>query len=243
MVQLQFTDFALDDRRFNWYFDKYQLRANIKFPGIQYFRYIKSIEDFENRLNQSIGQNYLSGSKSSRTTVRTRVEKAIPVLQKFIEWKLLQNSSKTDFICRIAYDSVDIYTNDLRIIQDLKSLIDYDNKVIFNFFRAEKIPNFERSVVYHKNPKHNYRVYLSSRVWTFDERKSLLNFLDEHSSQAFACQSLMEWMTRVYRITNANNARWSNNSFFIDFDDEQFITYFGLKFNGSIGKLCHIKKR
>ena len=241
MELLQFTDFVLDDRRFNWYFDKYQLRAQIKLPGIQHFRNTKSTEDFENRLDYSLAPNYHTGSKDARTTVRTKVRDVENALRKFITWK--HTNSNTDFICKVSFNTVDIYTNDLYMIQDLKILLDNEQKIDFNFYRAEKIPNFERSVVYHKNPKHMFRLFLASRVWTYDERQTLLEFLNQNSRSVFPCSSLIEWITRVYRGINLNNTRWSSSSFFIDFDDEQFITYFGLKFNGSVGKLCHIKKR
>lgn len=241
MASLQSVDIQLDPQRVGRYFDQYQYRISAYISGIEYFRYIHTHSDYLMRLGQSVAVYDQRPRGPDYRPINTLVARYINTLEQLFVW--ISNTDSREYKRTIAAGKITFYTNNTQILLELRDMF-CANSVAHDVYRVEQPANFERGVVYHKQPKHAHRVYLVGRRWSVEERTELRNFLTENSDNYFPSTSLREWCWRdALGNLSLTRPRWTNANLFFDIDDDKYAVYFTLKFSNTVGKVCRIEKR
>lgn len=241
MESSQSVDIRTDPQRVGLYFDQYQYKITAYIDGIEYFRYVYTHGDYLTRLGQSAAVYSHRPRDPHYQPIRTLVARYVNTLEQMFLW--INGTDNREYKRAIAAGKITFYTNNVQILQELKDIF-YANSVAYDVYRVEQPANFERGVIYHKQPKHAHRVYFTARRWPIEERTELRNFLAENPDDFFPSRSLHEWCWRdTLGNLNLTRPRWSNPSLFFDIDDDKYAVYFTLRFANTVGKVCRIEKR
>jgi len=212
---------------------------NIKLPHIHRFRNIKFVHG---RHGYSDRLNFL---QKSATLPVPNLSVFLDV-KHYIEWLEEELDKNTDFRTSIFVGSVNIYTNDIAILQRCVDAISKNctgeiHAKSFKFYFADPRSNYNSEVIYHAHPKHKYRIYLKSRKYEPKEIEELVKFLQKY--QIYPSPSLSIWVNKTYpKIINGRYYnQWCFDSYYFDHDDDMITTLAALKFE--IRKVCEIVKR
>ena len=228
------SNFTHDKTRLNLYFDKYKYRFNLTIFDIHWFKSIKTRRQYLERLVRVVNDN--DHNSFSDEFIRS-----------FINWRISSDESK--FIVRTHCDNVSIYTNDINVIQSLYDIYTTEELISLKpkFHYSELVQGYDKSVIYHVNPKYKYRIYLKSRRYTRDEAMDLYHYLT--SKNIKIGQGLSNWFyfyqnpTGSYSRLVSAKGYWAFDHHYFDFDDDKLITMIYLKFSNTIRKVCEIHKK
>lgn len=241
MASLQCANIRVDTQRVGLYFDQYQYKIAAYIDGIEYFRYVYTHGDYLTRLGQSVAVYSHRPRDPHYQPIRTLVARYINTLEQLFLW--VNSNDSREYKRAITAGKITFYTNNLQLLQELKDIFS-SNVVAYDMHRVEQPANFERGVIYHKQPKHAYRVYFVGRRWPVEERTDLRDFLAENSDNYFPSYSLRDWCWRdSLGSMNLSRPRWSSPNLFFDVDDDKYAVYFTLRFGNTVGKVCRIEKR
>lgn len=220
------SQFKLDKKRLNLYFDKYQYKFSLTVDGLGFFRGVKTYEAFNERLAYCYSHDFY-------------IKNTAPIL-KFVDWRAESDANK--YTVYFHDPRVDIYFSDIAVIQTLVD--EYDTRELIDlkptYTRVEKMIGFDNKVVYQVNPKHKYRVYLKSRKYTQEERQELYDYLKDKDIKIG--EALRSWLLHTNSRWNGGLSwSWTNHCF--DLNDESLITLLYLRFDTLIGKVCEIQKK
>lgn len=244
--------FERDAYRMNWYYDRYQFKIEFDLPYIQYFRNVHTIDQYERRLDRlgdlnMISLHHLIYKSISDSKPNPFDFNAAAAIVKFIRWRSendKKEQSKTYFI-KAPVDKIAIYTSDLGVIQSLIDLYteeDLQSRRV-RYLYSDKMPGFDKTVLYRVDPKNKFRVYLKGRQYSRTERTELYEFLN--SKNIKLTWTMQNWLldepSSTYWSTTYNS--WAFSCHYFDFDDEMLVTMLYLKFNSVIGKVCSIQKK
>lgn len=222
MIQLDQSSFTVDPARIALYYDRYLYRARLSIDDIHYFRGVKNSADLYNRI-QRLNRNYFTVVVSSAA-------------YQLFDWMDIYQSAGVHS-ARFQQDAVDIYSNDIVVLQDLVNQVhgakSYDLK------RCQPRPGFDRSIVYLAKPKSRYRIYFRW-IKAADIRLSLREFVELHGLKP--SESCRRWLTSS-NTTNSLGYQYLWDNYFIDFDDEMITTLMTLKFGDIIRRVSKIEKR
>lgn len=246
MESLELIKPILDSRRVKPYFEKYKYKALLKLNMMGYFRDITTYEKFERRLNDKISLfgYYPGGSKTLRTIkqmVDSEGEDHLTKLSEVINWRQ-NNTTEVKYVIR--HNSVEIYSSDLTVLTDLVLKVKTLNIKAY-LYESDILKNYDREVVYHREPKHKFRVYLRQKRLTKESTLELKNFIDGHGLSI--SPSMKYYMNNVLfgdgyaRPTPARLQLATSN--YIDIDDEKYITVLSLTYPDIVRKVCRIEKR
>lgn len=131
--------------------------------------------------------------------------------------------------------SINIFSNDLALIQDLLSKLKLLSK--FKIYQVEK-NSIEIGVKYFaRTPKHKYRIYCKNSPLDESKRKELMDFLRSDSKYH------LSWnLSRFFNYTNYYNHYYLLSTYYLDYDDEQIGTYLILKYGEYFSKICKLEK-
>jgi hypothetical protein len=241
MASLQSDNFVIDKTRVNLYYDKFEYKIQVYQDYMQYFRYARTVSAFTDRLeNEVIVRSHKFKRADSWIKVRDVCAGHIEAIREFIE--IVEQNSSPDLKVTISDSKITYYSNDLAILNKVTDCCASNHRA-YDAVRVVRLPNFDPEAVYHKEPKHKYRMYLASHAWPLDERRELSSFL-RNNTAVYPSQTLRSWCTRENPSIFGNyKVKYTWTSMFIDYDDEQQATYMALKFPYLIGKLCRIEKR
>lgn len=237
-----------DTNRYNLYYDQYKYRAIVRILGIQWFRTINSLEQYEKRLEHKIDTKYTwsvaagtikNRNLSIRDLVLENNSDGIEYIKQFILWRQRYSASNIKIVinhCRAL-----IYTNNPDDVLTLGSLV---NEISW----VEPIQHWQREVIYQKQPKHAFRVYFKKKRLMGDDRKKFLQFIDTEQCQP--SRSLyyqihpgqFKFQSVFYNHQIKNSFLMLFENYYLDFDDENFITMLGLRYSELIRKICRIEK-
>jgi hypothetical protein len=198
------------------YYNKYRYRARLYCTGIYLAMWNLSLDDIEKKV------------KSNKHRLK---DASAYKIKNFIDWKNTQpkGNNKINTV-RIEGNVASIFSNDLNSFKSLENLgcpIDYTEI-------GDNIPIGTKYFV--KEPKYKYRFYLKSKRVHEDFRTRLALLFDRYKdteTKIFASPSLKQWL----EIDTSFNSWsfWKHNycssHFFIDYNDESFITLFALSFD------------
>jgi hypothetical protein len=212
------------------YFNKYVYRARVYSPGIYYTTWNLSLEDLNKRIQ----------------TNKSRLANAnVDHLLKFNDWKNNQKKGK-DKICtiRIEGNCASVFSNDfahLKTLEDIGCEIDYT-------MVADDIPTGTKYFV--NEPKYKHRIHLKSKRVPEDFPNKLANLFERYKgtgTKIAPCPSLKDWLSDRGVPSLGGWLAWKrsfcSSHFFIDYNDESFITLFALSFDNMISRKYKLEKR
>lgn len=215
------------DYRGSLYFNKYKYRARLYHQGI----YLSTFTwDSDEELQRRIKNN-------------RRWESAnIDVIKTFAEWRLnhAQGKNRTCTI-RIENNIASIFSNDLdhlKTLEDLGCTMDYTEV-------ENVIP--EGVKYFKKEPKFKLRLHLRSKRVQEDFRKKLAEFVKRYEGTSTKFElgpALKDWLFMSPQVRWGGwRTSYCSSHFFINYNEESFITLFALNFNGMISKTYKLEKR
>lgn len=171
-------------------------------------------------------------SELERANLRAVYAKNLNEIRKFCVWK----TENIDFVKTLTHrNSVTVYSTRYDIIEQIAIILQQPKTV-------EEIPfnlNRPKQVIYHKNPKHNFRIFLQSKVYSSKDIQDLKEFFYKYEKHFFPSATLdffLNW-------DNKNkNGRWGSSGMFFDYDEEQLQSLFYMTFYDHIKKECEIRK-
>jgi hypothetical protein len=227
MIQLDQSSFTVDPARIALYYDRYLYRARLSIEDIHYFRGVKNSAELYNRV-QRLNKNYSTVAVSSAA-------------YQLFDWMDTYQSAGVHS-ARFQQDAVDIYSNDIIVLQDLVNQVHGAKSYILK--RCQPRPGFDRSIVYLAKPKARYRIYFRW-IKAVDIRPSLREFIEHHGLRP--SESFRRWLTSSptssYVINSSLGYQYLWDNYFIDFDDEMITTIMTLKFGDIIRRVSKIEKR
>lgn len=206
------------------YYGKYKYRAFLNCPDISLIRYTKT----ENELDRAIAlrEIYNFGRFYPEKPNKT-------FLIKLIDWR--NNTPKGLATVRIDYSCISVYSNDLEIIDSLQKLA--PNLVNYTEINVEG----DMGVLLRNNPKHAYRTYFRTKTVPDTFHVELDNFLQQYSKSAYPTGSLKKWLKTTGPATW--RLRYLDSCFFIDYDNESFLSVLALNFGEYLGKTYKVEQR
>jgi hypothetical protein len=142
---------------------------------------------------------------------------------------------KGDLKIRFDYHSLSLFSNDLSTLLELDKILEVDVK--YTQIVLEGDPN----VKVMRDPKHPLRVYFKSRIVTPNFIDDLREFLIRYDNVAFPSGALKKWLY----ISDHKNWRqkYLDSSYFIDYNNESFLTVLNLNFDNFLGKTYKLVKK
>lgn len=242
-------DIEIDTNRLNLYYDKYSYRASLELKGIHYFRLINTVERMNAHLDTKIFTSIadLHPSTGITSTIKSVLDKMGDDLRKNIElfvlWRQQVKKLGDEFKLRIQFNRIDVYSNSLSIIDSLVS------KLKAQVTCVTPLAAYDRAVIYHKNPKHNVRVYFNNKSLDGDSVAKFKNLL---SSYEFKCsyslkrslnRELPTWAYMPMHQYAGQDKLFLHSEHYVDFDDESLITILALHNAEVVRKVCRIEKK
>lgn len=228
-------------RLFNYY-DKFKYRGVLKVKYIEYFRNAKHSTDFFNCLDKRIYFGYSRTTKHDGT-VRESIESDSPgsydIIQKFISWKENNPDISKEVKIKINFSVITLYFNDFDKVKELNKAIN-ELGYYFTYNYSNIIPDFKKGVVYHKEPKHKFRLFFKSAKFHNDEKAKFINFLNSYDF--FLSQSLKSSIDSRIKPKVFKNVLYLYNTHYVDYDDTALLTVIALSYPSIIGKVCTIEK-
>jgi len=236
-----FTNHIVDKTRVNYYFDTYQYKMKFDIMGIHYFRNIRDDAHFDIRLKSAcVYYPYGRFTNVKNINVNEIVGSNDQLIRIFLKWIKSNKDSKSQLRTVISFDCVTVYFNDPA---PLEKLIDsfigagYDiEQLAITLYKAQKMQDFERDVIYHLFPKKKYRLYFSCMMLSTAEKGDFITYVQNNSTDIVCSNRLNDWTTTL-------KSRIIQSYYYIDMDDDTHVTYLILKFPGLVRKLSNIQKR
>ena len=208
------------------YFNKYVYRARVHMTGAYLCSYSTKKEDFQRRIN---------ANKSIKTA------NADDLVKFAIFKKEMKRGLGT---VRIEGNVASVFSNDLTYLKELGLLgftVDYSEV-------QDNVPTGTKYFV--EEPKFKHRIYLKSKRVPEDFPKKLQKMFDRYRGTATKISpspSLKEWLTERQIPSLGGWLAWKrsycSSHYFIDYNDESFITIFALTFDNTISRKFKLEKR
>jgi hypothetical protein len=186
-------------------------------------------------------------SKKEDFLKRIRANKSIKTanaddLVKFSVFK--KEMKKGEVTIRIEGNIASVFSNDLNYLKSLETLgfiVDYTEV-------QDNVPTGIKYFV--EEPKYKYRIYLKSKRVSDDFPKKLQNMFERYkgtNTKIVPSPSLRDWLTERGTPSLGGWLAWKrsycSSHFFIDYNDESFITIFALTFTNMISRKFTLEKR
>ena len=225
---VQGVDFI--DYRAQLYYNKYEYRARLTIEGLRRGYYCEP-DEFEERLNN----DKLWGRPG-------KVEKQVimdnlPDIKSALQFRS-DNKKNKQLAMRMEHNTMAVFHNDLDFLH--KS---FDGLVgaSIDYTRVET-SGYVGVKTFVKEPKNKFRIYFRSKRTPDDFREGINNIL-KNNKQLKPSPGLKIW------VKNSSPMRgyWWNNylssSYFIDYDDESYLSYLHLMYGEYLGKKYKLQKR
>lgn len=206
------------------FYNKYKYRAYLQYPDICLIRYTKNEKELDKAI--SLRKTYSFGR-----AVYECVDKAF--LLNLINWR--NNTPKGRATVRIDYSCISVYSNDLEIIKSLELL----SPGAVNHVEVQV--EGDAGILLRNNPKHNFRTYFRSKTVPDGFHVELDKFLQQYNKSACPTGSLKKWLKTP--VLSSWRLRYLDSCFFIEYDDESFLSVLALNFSEYLGKTFKVEQR
>ena len=215
------------------YFGKYTYRARVHMVGAYLCSFATTKEEVEKRIKYN-----------KKTLALAKVDDLV----RFAEWRKEQKKEKkSEITFRIEGQTASVFSNDLDFLRELESM-----GFNVDFTAVEDVVPV--GVKYFVNePKYKYRIYLKSKRVSDDFPKKLQNMFDRYKdsgTKIAPSASLKEWLTDRgpgFPSSFGGYMSWKrsycSSHYFIEYNDESFITIFALTFTSMISRKFTLEKR
>jgi len=214
--------------RNNLYFNKYLYKASLKTDYLNFIYYANSIEDF----NEKIIKASKERNSWSRHIDLNKVDSDL--IEKLINFRN-QNRSNQNVIIRLEYNSMSIYTNEI-------DLLNYYYDLAPKKVKFYRVGSFTPGVMlFAKEPKFKYRVYLRSKKMPDNFRDEFYKFITTHPSVT-PCDALVENLKK-YSGTISWRYPIPHRGMYLEYNEESTVLLVHLMFPGLAGKTFKLEKR
>lgn len=221
----------LIDYRDQLYYNKYEYRARVNVPGLRR-GYYNSPDEFEERFNT----NKLWGIPNKEE--RQLIKDHMPDIKACLQFREDHKKDKSITI-RMEGNVMAVFHNDLDFLHKqfdgiVGATVDYTQVETQGFAGIKTFVN---------EPKHKYRVYFRSKRVPENFRESVLKTLEANKNLRPG-PSFKQWLTQK---APSGWRSWYHNylsaNYFIDYNEESYLSYFALVHGEHLGKKYKLEKR
>lgn len=213
------------------YYNKYQYRARVSIEGLKRGIY-SDPDEFEKRVKERklFGRLSLDEWK----ILDTNLQSILQILKVRYD-----NKKNKAFTFRAEYNTMSVFHNDL---QHLHDLLDNIPGVTVDYTQVET-QGYVGIKTFVNEPKHKYRVYFKSKRVDPSTKESISKIL-ETNKDLRAGPALKQWLKQNdktgWRIWYVN---YLSSNYFIDYNEESYLSYFALMHGEHLGKKYKLEKR
>jgi hypothetical protein len=136
-------------------------------------------------------------------------------------------SAQTEFKLVVSVRQGYVYSNDLSLLSRLDNLSELQYKT---YTRARVAR--PKNTIQLRNPQHQFRTYLKLVKLTANQKDYLIDFLHNQQSHVRISPALRRWLDQPFNRTQ--------DYFFVDHNDESWLTMLNLVQPGLVRKTMHI---
>jgi len=210
------------------FYNSYIYKARVNVLDAHFLQYSRDEEELLRRIDK----HHQWAVTFNRSTYRPYKDQDFKNLSNLIAYL---EKYKGVLKIRFDYHSLSIFSNDLTTLLELDKILEADVKY------TQIVLEGDPAVKVMRDPKHPLRVYFKSRVVTPSFIDDLREFLIRYDNVAFPSGALKKWLY----INDHRNWRqkYLDSSYFIDYDNESFLTVLNLNFDNFLGKTYKLVKK
>lgn len=221
----------LIDYRDQLYYNKYEFRARVTVPGLRRGYYYDP-EEFEKNFNGNKLWGRLGDSE------RETIKQHMPEIKAVLQFRLDHKKNKQITI-RMEGNTMAVFHNDLDFLHKqfdglVGATTDYTQAETSSFAGVKTFVN---------EPKHKYRIYFRSKRVPDTFRESVSKTLSANENLRPG-PSFKQWLNQK---PSSGWRSWYHNylssNYFIDYDEESYLSYFALLHGEVLGKKYKLEKR
>jgi elongation factor P--beta-lysine ligase len=232
LVNTNNTGIDFVEHRDQLFYNKFLYRVNFKLEGVRYTYYIDTPDELSARIREC--------DPYSRFTARTNSAKAKDnetALRNFVEWRTNFKKLKLGVV-RIESHHVSVFSNDLLYLKTIENI---DNYIEYTYTEADA--NVFKGVRYFvEKPKHKHRAYLKSKKIDKNYIETMQSMLN-NSTNLYPSKSFTKWLEEAKMGPLIWKYHYTSGSHYIDYDDENMLSYMVLMLGNVFGKRYKLEKR
>jgi hypothetical protein len=217
------------DYRDQSYYNKYNYRVRVTVEGLRR-GYYSDPDEFEERLLT----NKLWGRIGKEEMAQ--IKQNLPEIKSILQFRSDHRKDKK-LTMRMEYNTMSVFHNDLDFLHKhfdglVGAKVDYTEVETTGYAGVKTFVN---------EPKYKFRIYFKSKR-TPDDFKDGLKKLLETNKQLKTSPALKHWL----RDTSNRGYWWSgymSSHYFIDYNDESYLSYLSLMYGEYLGKKYKLQKR
>lgn len=219
------------DYRDSIYYNKYHYRARITVEGLRRGYYFDP-DEFEERFDN----NRLWGKM--RDDEKERIKENLPEIKQLLQFRV-DNRKNKQITIRMEGNTMAVFHNDLDFLHKsfdglVGAKIDYTQVETAGYAGIKHFVN---------EPKNKFRVYFRSKRTPETFREGLNKLLSTNKALK-PSNALKHWLKPQ---TASSRGWWYGNylssSYFIDYNDESYLSYLALMYGDFLGKKYKLEKR
>jgi hypothetical protein len=218
------------EKRNKLFFNKFKYKAEVFIQGAAYTYFTPDIDTFVSRMEKlrthkpSYGVRLLNDDWKEFWD-EVNIEK----ISKFITWRNLVSKEKCMY--RIQGNHVSFFSNDLNLLETLKSIDEFckfKEAVVFD------VPN---TLFFKKEPKYKFRTYFRGKRMPKDFSDNVRSLQDMYKSLNFS----KGLFTSLFH-NNWHQYRYMHGSYFVEYNDEKMQVILAMWFPDMLAKTYSLAK-
>ena len=174
-------------------------------------------------------QRWITQKQNAQQTILKRQFNEITdeVEQNLYDFADILRNSATDFKLVVSTNYGWVYTNNIKLISQLKSM-----RMLTGKKYSEAVIDRPKNTIRLKNPGHGYRSYFKITKLTAVQKDHLMDFLSNQKDSIRLSPALQRWIDQPFNRTQ--------DYFFVDYDTSSWLTMLALVNPGLIRKTMQI---
>lgn len=214
------------------YFNKFKYKAMCTIQGAAYTYYTPDLETFIIRMEKFKDNKLRYGIRVIEDDWKEYWDEVnLDQVSQFLTWR--NTVSKDKCMLRIQGDTVSFFSNDISLLDTLKSI---DKNV--SYFEAEVYK--ADTIFFSKNPKFKYRTFFKGKRCPDDFFSNIIEFCSRYpkANVSRGLQALAH-----NRRKNYTRFIYLHSSYYVDYNDESMISILHMLFPNMVGKTYSLAKR
>jgi hypothetical protein len=220
------------EKRNKLYFNKYRYKTVLVIPGAGYTYYINDIDTFVARTEKLRDNNNRYGVRILTNSWKEYWDEInIEKISKFITWRNVVSKEKCMY--RMQGDSVSFFSNDLSLLQTLKSI---DEKASFYEVQCYDSPD---TLYFKREPKYKFRTYFRSKRMPKNFSENVRDLSEIYKDSLHFCPALFR---ALFVKSQYNPYRYMHGSYYVEYNDEKMLTILSMWFPDMLAKTYSLAK-
>jgi hypothetical protein len=214
------------------YFNKFKYKAMCTIQGAAYTYYTPDLHTFIIRMEKFKDNKLRYGIRVIEDDWKEYWDEVnLDQVSQFLTWR--NTVSKDKCMLRIQGDTVSFFSNDISLLDTLKSI---DKNV--SYFEAEVYK--ADTIYFSKNPKFKYRTFFKGKRCPDDFFSNIIEFCNRYpkANVSRGLQALAH-----NRRKNYTRFIYLHSSYYVDYNDESMISILHMLFPNMVGKTYSLAKR